>query len=462
MHRNTGGPGVNGITEGVIWKQLLLFFYPLLIGTFFETLYSTVDAIVVGQYAGKLALSAVGGSSAILINLIVGFFIGVASGSTVVIAQRFGAKDDEGVSRTVHSSIAIAVIGGAAITLILLFVAPNVLQAMKTPAETLELSKTYLSVVSLGMIPVMIFNMCSGILRAIGDSKTPTYVLIVCCIINIGLDLLFVRVFDWNVAGAAAATIIAQAVSAVILLVILARDRGPCRLYFSRIRLYGEYVKKILYIGIPSGIRATMYSISNVFIQVGINELGTNSVAAWTAYSKIDLIYWMIISSLGTALTTFTGQNFGARKFDRIRSGIKQAVVMMIIATVAYNALLLPTCGYIFRLFTSDGAVLDIAVNICRIMFPSFFLFIAIELISSALIGMGDSIAPTVMTTVGVCGTRILWLMLVLPVWHTMASILTSYPLSWGITSIAFVLYYVLRVRKRVLNAGRKPAPELE
>ncbi|MBQ9827489.1 MAG: MATE family efflux transporter [Lachnospiraceae bacterium] len=351
---NTGKKdlGINGITEGVIWKQLLLFFYPLLIGTFFETLYSTVDAIVVGQYAGKLALSAVGGSSAILINLIVGFFIGVSAGSTVVIAQCFGAKDDEGVSRAVHSSVAIAVAGGAVISLFILLVAPNLLEIMKTPAETLELSRTYLTVAGMGMIPVMIFNMCSGILRAIGDSKTPTYVLIVCCIINIGLDLLFVRGFGWSVAGTAAATIISQTVSAAILIVILMRDRGPCRLYLSRVRFYGAYVKKILFIGIPSGIRSTMYSISNVFIQVGINELGTNNVAAWTAYSKIDLIYWMIIMSMGTALTTFAGQNFGAQKYNRIRKGIRQAGIMMVMATVAYNVILLPVCGYIFRMFT--------------------------------------------------------------------------------------------------------------
>ncbi len=441
----------NAITEGVIWKQLLLFFYPLLIGTFFETLYSTVDAVVVGQYAGKLALSAVGGSALILINLIIGFFIGLSSGSSVIISQRYGAKDEDGVAKSVHTAMAIALIGGAVVTVLCLFVAPNFLEIMKTPPEILDLSRQYLTIYSLGSISLMVFNMASGILRAIGDSRTPTLVLIISCIINIVLDILFVKYFEWNVAGAAFATIIAQTVSAVILIVILMRKTGPERLILSKIRLYPGFIKSILYIGIPSGIRSIMYSLSNIFIQVGINELGTDSVAAWAAYAKIDLLYWMVINSLGTSLTTFIGQNYGAGKYERIKKGTREACLMMIAATILYN-LLTPFTPTLLRMFTEDAEVIRIAVDVCRFMFPSYFLFITIELFSCVLIGIGDSIPPTFMTIIGVCGLRMAWLGFILPRWHVMESVLVSYPLSWGITSIAFLIYYFVKVRRKVLT----------
>ena len=300
----------NQITEGVIWKQLLFFFFPILFGTFFQQLYNTTDAVIVGKFVGKEALAAVGGPAATLINLLIGFFTGLSSGATVIISQYYGAKKPEDVKKTVHTAIALSIAGGAVIMALGLLFSRAALQAMHTPDDILLPSIVYMRIYFLGVIPSLIYNMGSGILRAVGDSRHPLYFLILSCIANIVLDILFVTVLKMGVLGVAAATALSQVISALMVTIVLMRTEDSYRLFIRQIRFSPVLLQNIIRIGLPAGVQATMYSLSNLIIQSSINSFGTDTIAAWTAYGKVDGIFWMIMAAYGVAITTFAGQNF--------------------------------------------------------------------------------------------------------------------------------------------------------
>ena len=285
----------NRITHGVIWKELILYVLPLIFGTFFQQLYNTVDAVVVGRFVGKEALSAVGGTSGIVVNIFVGFFVGVSSGAGVVVAQQFGAGNEKNVSDAVHTSIAISILSGIVLTIVGLLIARPISVLMQTPADVLPGTVTYLSVYFIGMVPNLIYNMGSGILRATGDSKNPLYFLIITCILNIILDLLFVLVLHMGVLGVAIATILCQLVSAALVIFTLLRVKNACRLRPEKLRVNRKQLSRILAIGLPAGVQSLMYTLSNMIIQTAINSFGTDPVAAWTAYGKLDSLYWMLV-----------------------------------------------------------------------------------------------------------------------------------------------------------------------
>lgn len=432
----------NNITHGVIWKQLLLYFFPLLFGTFFQQLYNTVDAVIVGRFVNKQALAAVGGSSAIMVNLFVGFFVGLSSGATVIISQYFGADDKASVEKSVHTAIAMALAGGAAFTILGLCLASFFISIMNTPADTVADSILYLRIYFCGMIPNLVYNVGSGILRAVGDSKRPLYVLIVSCIVNIFLDILFVLTFHMGVAGAAAATVICQFISAFMVIMILVRSHACYRLDIRHIRIEQGILGKIIYIGLPSGLQSLMYTVSNLLIQTAINGFDTNTVSAWAAYGKIDCLFWMIIGSLGIAVTTFTGQNFGAGLYKRVRSGLRQCFVISVLFTILLSSLLLLFGSSIFSLFTTDENVMRIGTEMLHFFVPCFITYIGIEMFSGVLRGMGDSIFPMIITLTGVCILRIIWIIVMVPMHHSITTVMISYPLTWSVTSIMFLIYY--------------------
>lgn len=305
----------NSIVDGVIWKQLLLFFFPILIGTFFQQLYNTVDTVVVGQYVGKQALAAVG-TTGTVINLLVGFFVGVSSGATVIVSQFFGANDRENISKSVHTSMALAIVGGVIVMVLGFVSARPVLVAMSVPAEILDDALLYMNVYYAGIIANMIYNVGTGILRAIGDSRMPLYVLIVCCLANVVLDLLFVVVFHWAVFGVAFATVLSQVISAVLIMARLMLTHESYRVELRKIRFDAGILRNVIRIGLPAGLQSVMYSFSNIFIQASINGFGTDAIAAWAAIGKIDGFIWMVMNAFGISVTTFVGQNFGARRYD--------------------------------------------------------------------------------------------------------------------------------------------------
>ena len=443
------------MTEGVIWKQLFWFFLPIIFGSLFQQLYNTADAVIVGNFVGKEALAAVGGTTGTFINLLVGFFTGLASGATVIIAQYYGAREHDALRRAIHTGVALGIAGGAVFMVIGLVFAPAILTAMRTPAEILPYAVTYMRIYFAGIVPGLLYNIGAGILRALGDSRRPLMVLIVCCASNVVLDLLFVLGLDMGVAGAGWATTISQAVSCVCVLYFLVTMReDACRLNIRQLRFDRISLSKIVQIGLPAGLQSTMYNISNIIIQMTVNDFGTDTIAAWTVYGKLDSVFWMTISAFGVSITTFVGQNFGARKFDRIRRGVKVCFGMSVIATVLISVAAV-TCGpFILRLFNDDPGVLAVGKTILNTVPPLFITYNAIEIFSGTVRGCGDALRPMLMTLFGVCVLRLVWIFTVVPQSPNIRTLILSYPITWTVTSIAFFIYYLhggwLKRRKAV------------
>ncbi len=432
----------NAITEGVIWKQLLLFFFPIMLGTFFQVMYNTIDAVVVGRYVGKVALAAVGGPTGTLINLIVGFFMGMSTGCTVVIAQAWGAGDAERTSRAVHTTMALALCGGAAIGILGLFGARRALLWMSTPSEVLPHAESYLKIFFAGSVTTLVYNMGAGALRARGDSKRPFYLLVAGTLTNLALDMLFVVTFGWGVAGVACATVLSQGVSAVGVWICLARDKEAFRLEARKVRFDPLQLGTILSIGLPAGVQGSMYSIANVVIQAAVNSLGVNVVAAWTIDSKIEALYWQSMAAFGMSLSTFSGQNFGARRYDRVKRSIYVCTFLAFLFTALYVTLALSLRRFWFSLFTDDAAVIETGILVMFTVLPWYFAYIPIETLGGGIRGTGDSARPTAIMALGICATRLLWVWLVLPRWRSVATLARSYPVSWVLTATAFIVYY--------------------
>jgi putative MATE family efflux protein len=439
---------LNQITEGVIWKQLLLFFFPIVLGTFFQQLYNTADTIVVGRFVGKEALAAVGGSSAQIVNLVVGFFVGLASGASIIISQFFGARDKAQLNRALHTAYAFSIIGSVFITILGIAITPWLLRIMNTPQELMADSILYLQIYFAGILFVFIYNVGSSILRAVGDSKRPLYYLIVCCILNIVLDIVLVIVFHMGVSGVAVATLFSQAVSAVLVTRALMHSDDLYHLNLRDIRFHKTVLFSLVMIGLPTGIQSIMYSGSNMFIQTSLNSLGTDTVAAWTAFGKIDAFFWMVNNSFGIAVTTFVGQNFGAGKYDRMRKSVRIGVSMALVAALSLTGFFFVAGEPLYHLFTTDTSVISIGMKMLHTIAPSYFLFVFIELLSSALRGTGDVLLPMVMTCCGICLFRVIWLAFIVPLKPGLYTIIISYPITWFITAVLFIIYYFIRTRK--------------
>ena len=398
---------VNQITEGVIWKQLLIFFFPIAVGTLFQQLYNTADAIIVGRFLGKEALASVGGSAAMLTGLVIGFFTGLSSGAAVVVSQFYGAEDEKNLHDSLHTAYAFSVIVSILVAVFGYIFTPHMLTAMKTPAELMPDAVLYLRIYFLGMLPVLIFNMGSGIMRAIGDSKKPLYYLIVCCFVNIGLDLLFVVIFKMGVAGAAFATILAQVASAVLVTYSLMFSYDHVKLHLREIRATASILKHELKIGLPSGLQACMYSFTNLVIQSAINTLGTDTTAAWAAFGKVDAIYWTICTALGISITTFAGQNYGAKRLDRVFKSVKVGLALLLTLGGGILLILVLNSRFLFGFFTTDTNVVDIGAKMLVTLAPSYIIYVFVEVYSGGLRGMGDVMIPTIITIAGVCCVRI-------------------------------------------------------
>ena len=431
------------ITKGPIWKALLSFFFPILAGTLFQQLYNTVDAFVVGQYVGTAALAAVGGTTAVYINLLLGFFLGLSSGAGVLISQFYGANNKASLSQSVHTAIALSLVGGLIITLLGIACTNIMLILTHTPEDVVPLSRLYLTIIFSGTIPTFIYNMGSGILRAVGNSRTPLHIIIVGCVTNIALDLLFVRVLGMGVEGVAFATVICQLMSAVIVMFILLRTHEVYGVKIKDIHFSGHILREMLRIGFPAGIQSSLYTISNLIIQTKFNLFGTKTVAAWAAYGKIDAIFWMTVNAFGIAITTFAGQNAGAGQLSRIKKGMWQTLFMATVATVLFCLGFWFFGTVFFRLFSKEEEVITIGMHILKFLIPWWITYISIEVLSGTIRGTGNSFIPMMITVFGVCALRILWLFTAVRKNSTLNMVMASYPITWIITSIAFWIYYL-------------------
>ncbi len=430
------------LTTGVIWKKLLLFFLPIAIGTLFQQLYNTVDAMVVGKFVGKEALAAVGGSAAQIIALTVGFFVALTGGASAVIAQFVGARRSKETSEAIHSALGFAVLAAVVITVVILPLTPTLLRWMKTPEDTMLDSIRYLRIYFSGTIFVLLFNMGSSILQAVGDSRRPLYYLMSCCFCNIALDLLFVIVFQMGIAGVALATVLSQVLSTVLVLRRLCCTDEIYKVTVSKIRIYKVVTKKMLKVGIPAGIQASMYNISNLIIQIAVNTLSTSVVAGWTMATKIDGVYCALGMALGMAVMGFVGQNYGAGKMDRVRKTFKVSMAIFLCVTLVMEFCVMYVGKYCVHYFIDDPDVIKYTWEILLYFVPFYVVWTFIEVISGVLRGIGDAVVPVIITGTGICALRLVWCATVFQRYPSIAGITSCYPVSWIITAVALFIYY--------------------
>jgi len=338
--------------------------------------------------------------------------------------------------------VAMGLAGGLILTCIGQLLAPHALKWIGTNEEIMDYALSYIRIYFFGIIPTAVYNVGAGILRAIGDSKRPLYYLIGACGINIVLDLLFVAVFHWGIEGAAYATIISQLANAVFIYIYLIRSKEVYAVSPRRIKFHKREIKKMLLLGVPAGLQSSMYTISNIIIQAGINTFGTDSIAACTVFDKLDGIFWMIMSAFGIAVTTFVGQNFGAKKYDRIKKCVRVSLAMAMGTAIVLCLLCVVFSGLFFKIFTNDADVIKIGVELVRFLMPMYFTYVCIEVISGAIRGAGDSVVPVIITCLGICVMRIIWILFVVPRWHELHVLMLSYPITWTLTSTVFIIYY--------------------
>ena len=446
----------NNITTGVIWKNMLIFFFPIFMGSVFQQLYNAVDAIIVGRFIGKEALSAVGGSTFAVVSVWIGFFNGVASGVTVVVAKYFGAGRTKEVSRAVHTALITSLVSGIVLGLVAILCTEQILQWLLTPDDIFLMSRNYLWIYFASAFGCLFYNTGAAILRAIGDSKRPLYFLVFTCVVNIVLDILFVMVFHMGVEGAAVATAIAQILSAVLVFIVLLRSKDCYRFKWSECTVDFKILGRILLVGVPAGLQAVMYGMSNAVVQAKVNFFGTDTIAAWTAYSKLDSLYWTSLSAMGIAATTFVGQNYGAGKMDRVKKCINQSLVMTLMMAISLSAMFYFFADPLFRIFVTDANVHALGVSQMKFLMPFYFLYAFVEVISGGLRGLEKIVIPTIISVVLVCGLRVAWLMVVLPYKNTMEAVMMCYPITWVAAGIAFIIYYLhvlhgMRKRKQLL-----------
>lgn len=437
---STEGQKEGLMTQGSISKQLLAFAMPLLLGNLFQQLYNAVDSAVVGHYVGDAALAAVG-SSGSLINMIVSLFMGVATGGSVIISQYYGARDRKGLHDALHTVLAFSLIAGVMITLVGYFLSPAILRFMDTPEDVMPMSVRYLQIIFLGAVPMVIYNMGSGLLRALGDSRRPLYFLILASVLNIILDILFVAAFCMGVAGAAWATILAQAVSAVMVMVVLVRTDEEYKVTLRDIRIHPREMASIIRLGLPSGIQGAIVSFSNVIVQSNINVFGKVVMAGCSAYIKIDGFVILPVMSMSMTLTTFVGQNIGALEYDRVKRGAKIGVAMGAGITLALTLVLQGVGGMILGIFTADQEVIGYGLLMMRVLSLGYCLLAVSHCMAGILRGVGLTKIPMFIMVLCWCVIRVVWIVTLGRRLHNLPLVLGGYPVTWLLSAVLFAVY---------------------
>lgn len=428
------------MTEGSIWKKILFFSIPLILGNLFQQLYNTVDSIIVGNYIGSEALAAVG-SSGSLINLLIGFCIGASAGAGVVIAQFYGAQDKEGVRKAVHTTIAIAIAAGAILTIVGIVTTPLLLKAMGTPKEVFDQASIYLKVYFGGILFSVVYNMSAGILNAVGNSKRSLVYLMIAATSNIFLDLLFVVVFKMGIVGAAIATDISQLLPCIFIILFLVRSEDVYRVKLKDIRCYDNLLGKILKIGLPTGVQNIVISLSNVIVQSSVNSFGAVAMAGFAAYIKVDGFNILPVLSFSMAATTFVGQNVGAGRLDRVKKGMYVSVAMGIIYTVCTGILLLAFAPQVIGVFTQNGKVVEYGVYIMRFFCPFYWMLGILHILAGTIRGTGKTMQAMVVFLFSLCIFRVLWIWGAMSVSHKIGGVMLGYPLSWLVGLVVILIY---------------------
>lgn len=435
-------------SNGSILKLLIQFTIPLLIGDVFQQLYNLADSIIVGRYIGKAALAAVG-STTPLINTVIGLFLGISVGASVIISQRFGAKDNDGLSKAIHSAVAVAIVLSFCFTIVGTVFSPMLLRMVSTPTDVFGTALTYLRIYFLGISGLIVFNICTGILRAIGEIRQPIYALIFSTLFNVILDLVFVIWFQMGIAGAAFATIATQFWSAMYLVFVLCRGSGSSKLCFQRIRIHTQIAIEILRVGIPIGLQRTITAFSNTIVQSYINAFGSDYMAGWAVYNKVHQFAVMPMNNIGTATVTFVGQNYGAKNEVRVKAGVKAAVWLNLLVTTAISGVLFCFAPQFSLVFSTESNVVKTGVMFLRLLAMMIPIATINITFAGAIRGMGDGKGPMIIMLIGHVLMRQVYLALVVGTNHTVQSIAISYPFGWAVSSLIMLIYYRMIIAKK-------------
>lgn len=431
----------NLMTEGSILKTILVFSIPLILGNLLQQMYNTVDSIIVGNYVGKNALAAVGSSSP-LIFLLIAFGQGISVGSGVIVSQAIGANNKKDIQLSVHTSLAISVILGVILSVLGFIFTPQLLKMMNTPAEVMVESVKYLRLYSIGLVFNIIYNMEAGILNSVGNSKRSLLYLGIASSINIVLDLIFIRGLGWGVEGAAIATNISQAIAFIVTLIYLMRVNANYKVTLSKIKMHKSVAKRLIKVGLPTGIQNMMISLSNVLIQSSINVFGPIAMAGFSAYLKIDGFNILPVLSFSMASTTFTGQNYGAGKMDRVKKGMWLTLVMSIIYTILTGVLLLEFDNQVIRLFSQEKDVIEAGVRAMKYFCPFYMLLGILHSLAGTVRGLGKTVPPMIIIFISLCLFRVICILYVIPM-TSIDYVYVLYPISWLIGAILMVAYFI-------------------
>lgn len=446
--------GMLDMTTGPFFKKILIFSIPLMLTGVLQLIYNAADVMVVGRFAGSDSLAAVGSTSS-LVNLIVNLFVGLSTGAGVVTARHIGANLNDRIHKSVHTAMAISVASGFAVAVFGFFMSGKLLELMGTPENVLPLATMYLQIYFLGAPGSLIYNFGASIVRSTGDTKRPLIILSATGLVNVVLNLILVVGFHFNVAGVAIATIVAQYISAVLIVLRLLHLENACRLNFKKVRIYKEELKEIIRIGLPAGLQSSLFSFSNVLIQSTINTFGSVAMAGNTAAQNADAIIYTCTNAFGQASMTFSSQNMGAKKYENLRKVYFMCMGFAFAISVVFGAIGLLFPEEIIGIFTTEADVIELGKQRLYIMMSTYFLCSLMDVSGCQIRGMGKSLEPMIITLIGTCGLRILWLYTGFPLKSVLWNLYISYPISWGITFIAFFIcffVYEKRIKKEKLQ----------
>ena len=429
------------MTHGPILGQLIHFAIPMMIGLLFQQLYNAVDIIVVGQFVGKQALAAVGTTSSI-INTLVGFSAGLATGSSVVISQCYGAHDNKGLREAVHTTVGVTFILSAVFTALSVVLVDPLLKLMSTPADVMAEAQTYLRIYFAGLTGLLFYNMGSGVLRAVGDSMRPLYFLIFSALLNIVLDLLFVIFFKMGVAGVGYATVLSQAISAMLVMVVLTREQEAYGVRWKEMRIHKPMLRRIVTIGFPAGLQQAVTAFSNVFVQSYVNYFGSACMAGWSSFNKLDMFLFIPPQSIGLAVTTYVGQNYGAGKLKRAKDGVTRAVWLCLGITIALAVIMQAFAPTFISLFTNEADVIAYGVRFLRIISPFLVLTTFNQIYAGALRGTGNSRTPMIVMLFSFVLFRQAFLFTVKLLGNELTWISLGYPMGWAMCSLLLAIFY--------------------
>ena len=433
--------------EGSLADKILLFAIPLAITGILQQLFNAADVAVVGQFAGKDAMAAVGSNSPI-IGLLVNLFVGIGLGANVVASNYTGQRNRRGVSHCVHTAVLFAVLGGVAVTCLGELAAAPLLHIMGVPENVFDMALAYLRIYLLGMPVIFLYNFESALFRSQGDTRTPLICLVISGCVNVALNLFFVIVLGMAAGGVALATVIANLVSSGLLFVMLTRRKDHIRLYPNMMKLHGRELRLMMRIGVPAGVQGMVFSLSNLVIQSSINSLGSDVMAASAAAFNIEIFCFFILNAFGQSATTFIGQNYGAGNLPRCRRIFKVTLGLDLIATALMSALILIFAVPLLKIFNGDPAIAEIGVLRIEMIVTFQVINSCMECISGAMRGYGFSLPPALITLIGVCGTRIFWVFMIFPKDPTFLTLLATYPISWAITAVSLTVCYLIFIRR--------------